>query len=757
MPLPAPTFQGESYRELLGDALARIPSHTPEWTNQSDADPGVTLLQLFAFMSESIIYRANRIPERNRQKFLRLLGIPMQAPQPARGFVTFDNPKGPLETIVLDENRHVQAGQVPFRTQNGLAVLPIETRIYIKRPIQEPRRSEIQAVYNRLYASYEQAGQTLQFYETREYELPDRGVNLPSIDLADEDETVDGSMWIALLARNREEVSRVPGVIAGQMLTLGILPALVGDRSSAFPRNESAADDGPRLVFEMPNTNTNEAAYVQLPPRQSAENPLLRPGLIEIELPAINGLKTWTNFDPLEDGTGDFPPSLEETEDQERLISWLRVRVDGDEATRRQATAKISWVGINAAWTIQQTRVDSERLLDGTGEPDQTATLVNTPVAVDTLRVTINGKTWRRIDDLNVAPPEVSPNIPRLANLFGSNEFRRTIDTEGEPDSTSATRAADAAKVYVVDRESGEIQFGNGIRGARPPAGAIVEAAYEYGGGSAGMVAIGSISKAPLLPNLKVSNPVPTWGADNGETIGDAEARIHNVIRHRNRIVSVDDCRELAMSTPGVDVGRIEVLPLVHPDAPRSESEGVVTVLAIPARDPRQPDAPRPDRLFLETICRHLEPRRVLTTELHVVGPQYKPLWVSMGIEVVPGFDTAPVIEQTAIRLRRFLSPLSGGFLGNGWPLNKSVEPGEVAAAATRVDGVAKVNGVRLAGEGGNVEGPIEMVGLELPRLMKVSVTPGDPRDPDELRGRQPPPEQPGGGFVPVPVPPDVC
>jgi phage baseplate assembly protein W len=75
MPLPEPTFDSRKYRDILSEAVRRISVHIPEWNNHGDSDPGITLLQLFAFMTEILLYRANRIPERNRQKFLRLLGI----------------------------------------------------------------------------------------------------------------------------------------------------------------------------------------------------------------------------------------------------------------------------------------------------------------------------------------------------------------------------------------------------------------------------------------------------------------------------------------------------------------------------------------------------------------------------------------------------------------------------------------------------------------------------------------------------------
>jgi hypothetical protein len=57
------------------ESLARIPTHEPEWSNFNASDPGVTLIQVFAFLTESLLYRANQIPEQNRNRFLQLFGI----------------------------------------------------------------------------------------------------------------------------------------------------------------------------------------------------------------------------------------------------------------------------------------------------------------------------------------------------------------------------------------------------------------------------------------------------------------------------------------------------------------------------------------------------------------------------------------------------------------------------------------------------------------------------------------------------------
>ncbi|HVH30681.1 MAG TPA: putative baseplate assembly protein, partial [bacterium] len=78
MAIRPPALDDRSYNDLVAELVARIPAHTPEWTNPVPGDPGVTLLELFAWLGDTILYRANLIPERQRLAFLRLLGEPLR-------------------------------------------------------------------------------------------------------------------------------------------------------------------------------------------------------------------------------------------------------------------------------------------------------------------------------------------------------------------------------------------------------------------------------------------------------------------------------------------------------------------------------------------------------------------------------------------------------------------------------------------------------------------------------------------------------
>lgn len=742
MPLREPTIDDRSYQEILNEALARIPVHNPEWTNHNDSDPGVTLLQVFSFMTESLLYRANRMPERNRIKFLRLLGLPMQAAASAQGLVTFAHLKGPLGVEQLAPDAEVFAGQVPFRTVDGLYALPIEAQAYYKADpgLSDEEQEDTEALYKQLYASYDTDDDVqLQLYVTRMLESPAPGAVPPVLDL--QNDTIDGFLWVALLARTPALVETTRALIANSVLTLGIVPALDATARTLQPGGALAADSMANLVYERPVVTDATARYAALEARPFG-NVLEEPNIVELTLPGEADLRTWGGQDPLEDGVGAFPPSLEDTDVQDRVITWVRIRPgDARGTTRSKLSARLSYVGINAARVVQEARVTNEVVGEGTGEPDQTVALINTPVIRDSVQLTVNGEVWARTDDLAAAGPEVPRRDPRW--------------TPGVQPGSADTAPA---KVYTLDRESGEIRFGDGLRGARPPRGSIIQASYAYGGGREGQVGIGAISKSAALPSgIKVTNPVATWGGDEAETVAEAEKRIPGFLQHRDRLVTEADFQEITLRTPGVDIGRVEVLPLFHPDA--APAEGAVTVLVIPKYDPLHPNTPEPDRLFLNTVCAYLNPRRLITTEVHVHGPIYVPVYVSVGIDVVPGQDAASVREAVKENLRTFLSPFTGGFEETGWPLSRDVEQAELFAVATRVAGVSKVNALLLGDANGASQARIPIEDLKLPRLVAVAVQSGDPQPLSDLTGTGTVPDdgEPGPRVVPVPIVPDTC
>ncbi|HEY9670720.1 MAG TPA: hypothetical protein V6D11_04700 [Waterburya sp.] len=76
MPLQLPNLDDRTYNDLVEEALRLIPSYAPEWTNHNPSDPGITLIELFAYLTEILNYRLNRVTDENLCAFLKLLNGP---------------------------------------------------------------------------------------------------------------------------------------------------------------------------------------------------------------------------------------------------------------------------------------------------------------------------------------------------------------------------------------------------------------------------------------------------------------------------------------------------------------------------------------------------------------------------------------------------------------------------------------------------------------------------------------------------------
>jgi len=83
-PLDLRTFQ-----DIVDEARRLIPRYCPEWTDHNLSDPGITLVELFAWMTEMILYQVNRVPDEMYERFLDLVGIRRRPPMPAAADVTF--------------------------------------------------------------------------------------------------------------------------------------------------------------------------------------------------------------------------------------------------------------------------------------------------------------------------------------------------------------------------------------------------------------------------------------------------------------------------------------------------------------------------------------------------------------------------------------------------------------------------------------------------------------------------------------------
>ena len=91
-----PNLDDQKYTDIVEAAKRRIPVIFPEWTDMNEHDPGITLIELFAWLKEMQQYTLNRIPDRTREAMLRLAGTELRRPTPATAEVLFSS-GAPLE------------------------------------------------------------------------------------------------------------------------------------------------------------------------------------------------------------------------------------------------------------------------------------------------------------------------------------------------------------------------------------------------------------------------------------------------------------------------------------------------------------------------------------------------------------------------------------------------------------------------------------------------------------------------------------
>lgn len=740
MPIRPPALDDRNFDDLVEDVLARIPAHTPEWTNPRMGDPGRTLIELFAWLTDTLLYRANLIPERQRLVFLKLLGLPLQPAQAARGLVSLFFKDDAFQRKEDIHARTIQplarlSGPTNFETLHELTVLPVTAECYGKRRLKADERKEMHDLLNGLQQVYRLNGTPLPYVTTPVFAASASVAQ--GYDLIER--TVDGCLWMALLAPKAiwvEEARQALGAAA--TLSVGVAPTI------KTPELFEPIGVRARLphVWEVTNlTADGEVEYLTLDVLADSSAGLTQRGIVRLALPAAEFLDAPSNDvrTRLDAGVGDQPPRIDDPELSARLITWVRLR-----PTERLQHFSLSWVGINAVEIDGRQTLANRLIGPSDGSIDQQLPLPAASVEAATLELQVEEpgrgfQTWQRIEDL-------------------------------------ATAGRDAA-VYSLDSEAGVVRFGNGVRGIVPESGTRIRLArMRAGGGLATNLPPGALAQIEAvelagarLDTLRVVQTLPTEGGADSETLATAEARIPALLRHSNRAVTAEDYRQLAAATPGLRLGRVAVLPRFKPQQRRENVPGIVSVMIWPFQAEMQPPNPRPDRPMIEAVHQHLDARRPLSTELYVIGCEYVALGLSVGVEIRAGFEREVTLNEVRERLRRYLWPLApGGADGNGWPLGQDIGDRELEVEVARVPGISGVRGINLFRRPNNIDKSWQMIpradrclpvtlGLsfwQLPELLSVVTVAGEA--PLDLRG-VPNPFDPGPDSVAVPVVPELC
>lgn len=298
------------------------------------------------------------------------------------------------------------------------------------------------------------------------------------------------------------------------------------------------------------------------------------------------------------------------------------------------------------------TQVIGEELGTGTGRPRQRLRTRQAPLVPGEHRVRVGGTEWAVVDS--------------LVDSFGDDQH------------------------CEIDRNTGEVLFGDGTHGAVPAAGEHVTIDYVAGGGTAGNVADRRIvvlrTAIPFV--AQVNNRFPASGGVDPEPVEEVRAKAPALLRSGWRAVSGGDFERLAL----------EATPMVARARCLTDDYNGTRVLLVPSV--RVEDDDFSDMLFanpvFEAVGSYLEERRTVGTRLTLTPPLYRGVIVS-AVVTRAGYEPLDRLRTRAAEaVRTYLHPVTGGRDGRGWPFGRSLVAGELFGVLLDVGGVELVEEVRL-------------------------------------------------------------
>jgi predicted phage baseplate assembly protein len=644
MPLTAPKLDDRHFQDLVDEAKKRIPHYCKEWTDHNVSDPGVTLIELFAYMTDIMLYRMNLVPDLHYIKFMEMFGIRLSEPEPATVPVTFWLSAPQPGPVIIPAGTEVASTQtetepsIIFTTNSDLIIQP----------------TRLAEIYSRIDAGKNDGTKAYRDLNRRRLEL--------------------GSMEIA------EAFSSQPRV--GDALYFGFEND-PSDSVLGFDLElDSAGGAGsnpnlPPYIWEA-STGVADAHWASCDSEVDTTKAMNVNGRILIHTPKMGRHAV-----------------------SDKNLFWVRARVKEitpeekrlgmSPYTKSPILTKVSvatWGG--RVLSTHARLVTREFLGQSDGTPGQRFKLQVTPVLKrqpgENLVVQVESAAGP-----GPALPAVWQEVPDFGDS-GSQDPHYLLDSvSGELRLGPAVRQPD-----------GTIK----LFGAVPPRRSnLIMERYRAGGGQEGNVQAGIINtlKTAIPYVAKVANREPAWGGLDPEALESAMLRAPALLRARDRAVTESDYEFLASQALPQSIGRVRCIqPRPSDNAP--VAAGLVYILVVP----RIPDPARylpPDLLVLPkeekaALTAYLDERRLLTTRLEVREPAYIMVAVKVRLRAVPGADPAKVEAEILARLYRFINPLTGGPQGKGWPFGRDLFVSEVYQCLQGMNNIQFARSVELFAAG---------------------------------------------------------
>ncbi|MDD4801896.1 MAG: putative baseplate assembly protein [Syntrophomonas sp.] len=713
--LPLPELDDRDFQQIVEDARKMIPLLFPGWTDENYHDPGITLIELLAWLTEMQQFYLNRITRKNELKFLKLMGIKLNNALPARTDVTFSNVS---QMVVIPANYRLAAGDQVFETTEPLCLLPVQIEKVL--------------VYSEAdYRDFTSFNETRGLY----YYAFGRDAQKNNQLLIGFDQSLPCGVELSFTIHLYEDYPVKPGA-KGSFDTKITPPA--------------------RVTWKYYGRAGNDIGWNRLHILLDDTSNLYQSGVIKFSVPeqmeaarfsqALERSRFWIGCF-LEDDIYELPPRVEDiclntvpVVQHSTLSEVHEFSGNGESSLEIRLASSVALHGINEIqirnedgdWVFWQEIADITRaeagervfsLMRNEGQEliirfgDGNGGMIP-PAGHENIRVISfpeSFKEQRWLGSSNGLPDQsfqLSVH-PLLNNGFRLQVGKRTQDSGEmlwqdwqEVDDFAASRSHD--RHYLLDEETGLIQFGNHENGIIPEQDDqpnLLLIGCKTGGGIMGNVKDYEINRVlenePWLNMIQVANHRAAQGGRPKETLAEARRRLKLQLRIPERAVSAADFEDLALRTPGLRVARVKTVPLYKPgmrNYPDKVAPAQVTVAVMPYSEATTP-IPSPG--FKETVYHHLNNHRLLSTELHVVAPDYVRISIYASVVVTPG--TVSGLEKIIRELNLFLQPLDRGDLSRGWPFGRKVYRGDIYEVINRVAGVEYVKELWINAEGNQI------------------------------------------------------
>lgn len=672
--LPKANLDDRGFKDLVDECILRIPRYCPEWTNYNPSDPGITLIELFAWLTDQMMVRFNQVPRRNFVTFLEMLGVRLQAAAPAQTELTF------YLTAEQPTLYQIAAGTevATLRTEIEEAIVfSTAQRLTIGKP---------QISHFLTSALAEEVPQLLRDRLTNTWTQQSSGAWSGQEQFVFEEYPQTGNCFYLVFAPEQQ--------IAGNVLALklrGAAATSTGINPEQPPRawqawNGSAwqsillqeSDDGTRgFSFDSAGVRAIQAI-------EEAD--------VVLHLPQAWAVANFSGY-------------------QGR---WLRCVCTQAEETRSRYTRSPQLIGMSvraiggAVNANQCTLIEHEILGVSDGTPGQKFRLQSESILPrgtgEHLQVMPPGglvEDWQEVNDFSES--RSSDRHYTIDSLTGEIQFGPLVRESAQLREETHFRAqAQIGGVITLDEMPRECQYG-----AVPARGSVIRMlAYRTGGGQRGNVQVGTI-RVPktAIPYVdRVVNHVPARNGSEAESLEDAVMRVPRLLRTRDRAVTPEDFETLTLQAGRGAVARA----CCPPRALKEVTPGVVNLLVVPQANLENLDRAaglHPDQFALSTaletqIHQYLDERRLLGVQVRLQAPEYVGVAVHAGVGLAPEYANEQarqiILRQLEVALYRFLNPLTGGIDGTGWAFGCPVYPSDIVSLFQRVPGVRYLGAILL-------------------------------------------------------------